>query len=342
MRLPLLLLLTLRLAVRTAAAPEYAASPGPFTVVTLEQIWHDSNRDRDVPVKIYFPKTTGEYERSTSPIIIFSHGLGGSREGYGYLGEHWASYGYISVHLQHLGSDREVLRSLRPLKAMQKAAADPAAAINRPLDVSFAIDRLTALDVDQGFPLHGRMDLTQIGVAGHSYGAFTAMGIAGARIPVLGSEPRYRDPRVKAAIAMSTPSTAGNQQETTFDAVQIAVFHLTGTKDGSDRNGLGGGGDAIVGNTKPGERLLPYEHTRHAPAYLLVFEGGDHMVFSGRLGAKRATDPIFQDHILTSSTAFWDAWLRHDLAAKAWLEDGAFARKLGPLGDFKHKSPGQP
>ena len=38
-------------------------------------------------------------------MIVFSHGLGGTRDGYEYLGRHWASYGYVSVHLQHKGSD---------------------------------------------------------------------------------------------------------------------------------------------------------------------------------------------------------------------------------------------
>lgn len=320
------------------AAVDYPDQPGLFAVATLEQTWHDAKRDRDVPVKIYYPKVTVASKGPSSPVIIFSHGLGGSREGYGYLGEHWANCGYVSVHLQHQGSDRAVLHSLRPLKAMEKAAADPDAALNRPLDVSFAIDRLTALKTDASFLLHDRLDLARIGVAGHSYGAFTTMGIAGARLPILGS--RSRDPRVKAAIAMSTPQSRGYEFDETFDAIEIPVFHLTGTKDGSGDTGLGAA--ALVGNTKPADRLLPYQHTRRAPAYLLVFTGGDHMVFSGRLTAKRATDPVFQAHILSSSTAFWDAWLRHDPAAKAWLEDGAFARDLGALGTFEHKTPVQP
>ncbi len=36
------------------------------------------------------------------------------------------------------------------------------------------------------------------------------------------------------------------------------------------------------------------------------------------------------------------AWLRNDLAAKAWLEDGGFKQALGKLGTFEHKAPGQP
>ena len=50
------------------------------------------------------------------PVIIFSHGLGGSRDGYEYLGRHWASHGYVSVHSTHIGSDTSALKgTLRPL-----------------------------------------------------------------------------------------------------------------------------------------------------------------------------------------------------------------------------------
>jgi predicted dienelactone hydrolase len=319
-----------------AASASYTGGPGPFQVGTLEQTWHDARRDRDVPVKIYYPVVTAENERQSFPVIIFSHGLGGSREGYGYLGQYWAACGYISVHVQHAGSDGDALRGARPLENFKKIASDPAAAINRPLDISFAIDRLTALNADASFILHGRLDLDRLGVAGHSFGAFTTMAIAGARIPVLGTAPRFLDPRVKAAIAMSTPANRQSETDAAFDAVKIPVFHMTGTKDGSMREALGSEA-AIVGDTKAPQRLLPYQHTRHAPAYLLVFNGGDHMVFSGRLTSSRPTDKGFQALVCSGSGAFWDAWLKGDPAAKKWLEDGGFAGAVAQSGTFAHK-----
>ena len=320
--------------VRAAAAAEYTAQPGPYAVASLEATWTDAARGREVPVKIYYPAAVSASSGQPCPVIIFSHGLGGSRDGYAYLGEHWASYGYVTVHLQHHGSDSEVLRSPRPLKALRTAAADPQVTVNRPLDVTFAIDRLTVLNTDNRFALHGRLDLQRIGVAGHSYGAYTTMAIAGAHNPIWGVEPRYRDPRVKAAIAMSTPNTRGNEKDAAFAGVTIPVFHMTGTEDGSSRAGET---NTIVGDTKAPERLRPYQHTTRAPAYLLVFTGGDHMVFSGRLTARRPTDQPLQDRILAGSTAFWDAWLRESPSAKTWLDDGGFSRALGPLGTFEHK-----
>src|SRR2546423_15576637 len=76
---------------------EYKKSSGPYAVEVIRYDWLDGKRERKVPVKIYFPKSGN----AAFPVIIFSHGLGGSREGYEYLGRHWASHGYVSVHLQH-------------------------------------------------------------------------------------------------------------------------------------------------------------------------------------------------------------------------------------------------
>ena len=44
------------------------------------------------------------------------------------------------------------------MKAMTKASLDIRNALNRPLDVTFAIDQLTALNADAASPLKGRLD----------------------------------------------------------------------------------------------------------------------------------------------------------------------------------------
>lgn len=77
----------------------YKKNPGPYAVADLTADWRDAKGGRDVPVRIYYPKT-GE---GPFPVVVFSRGLGGSRDGYRYLGLCWASYGYVSVHVQHIG-----------------------------------------------------------------------------------------------------------------------------------------------------------------------------------------------------------------------------------------------
>ena len=82
-------------------AQDYTA-PGEFEVAITDKSWTDASRqDREVPVRIYAPKD----DPAKLPIVIFSHGLGGSREHYVYFGRHMASHGYLCVHVQHRGSD---------------------------------------------------------------------------------------------------------------------------------------------------------------------------------------------------------------------------------------------
>ena len=284
--------------------------------------WKDDARRRDVPVKIYLPKTG----QGPLPVVIFSHGLGGTREGYEYLGRHWASHGYVSVHLQHIGSDDSVWKGqARPLDALRESLKGPAQAanvINRPADVKFAIDRLEKLNRQPG-PLKGRLDLTRIGMAGHSFGAYTTLAVAG-EVFVLpsGRELSMADPRIKAAIPMSSPvPRQPAQRQKAFRQIKIPCLHMTGTED-----------DSPVGDTKKEERRLPFDLSGDAAdSYLVIFKGGDHMIFSGRgkLPGDRQKDPRFQQLIRAATLAFWDAYLRDDPAAKKWLAGGGFEALMG-------------
>ena len=159
-------------------AATWRTSPATNEVAVTRAEWRDANRDRLVPVKIYSPKSG----RGPFPVIVFSYGLGGSREGYEYLGQCWAAQDYVSVHLQHVGSDDAVWKDAgigKRKSAMQRAAAQPRNALDRTQDVSFALDELTRLNATNAI-WRGNLDLARLGVAGHSFGAHTTLATAGA------------------------------------------------------------------------------------------------------------------------------------------------------------------
>src|SRR5689334_1836534 len=168
-------------AVRVAAGqgppPDYKKGPGPLEVTATRLDWKDERRGRDVPVKVYAPKAgAGPF-----PVIVFSHGLGGTRDGYEYLGRHWAGHGYVVVHVQHIGSDASVWQDVPPkdrMDAMRKSAHDLQNAVDRPLDVRFTIDQVEKLNKDDA-TFKNRLDLAHIGMAGHSFGAYTTLAVAG-------------------------------------------------------------------------------------------------------------------------------------------------------------------
>ncbi len=313
-------------------ATAYRSEAGPATVLTMLCDWADTARNRRVPVKLYYPETgTG------LPVIVFSHGLGGTREGYEYLGRHWASWGYLSVHVQHLGSDDSVWRGLPPADippAMRKVAATPATAIARPLDVRFALDQVTRMNEEPG-PLQGRLDLTRVGMAGHSFGGWTTLACVGQTLPVLaGRTSPLADSRIKAAISMSAPAPKRDPQKA-LAGIKVPLMHMTGTLD-----------DSPVGDTKASERRIAFDAISGPEQYLVTFLGGDHMVFSGRLRGMERTvgmqgkadqDALFQNLILQGTTAFWDYYLKGDATAGEWLRHGGYATALNSNGTLETK-----
>lgn len=305
-------------------APILRAQDADPAVAVTDDTWHDAARERDIPVRIYAPKTSS----GPVPVIIFSHGLGGSREGYSYVGNYWAAHGFISVHVQHPGSDSGLLKTGQPMQAAKKAMTSPDNLINRPKDISFAIDQLTALNAASG-PWHNRFDLNRIGVAGHSFGAYTTMAIAGEHFPMGRSG---ADPRVKAVVAMSTPSpgalgTAGSG----YDTVRIPALHFTGTEDKI----------AIIGTDSVEKRRIPFDQSPGPDTYLVIFTGANHMTFGGpshRFKARNnEIDTNAQRLICEGSTAFWNAYLKDDAAAKQWLQGGGFAQAIGSAGTLEKK-----
>lgn len=325
------LVVTLTLASVLTPVPAYGAADkaagykkdaGPHKVATMSVEWKDAKRERNVPAKIYYPETG----KGPFAVVVFSHGLGGSREGYSYLGQHWASHGYVCVHLQHEGSDDVVWRGKKNAgEQMQRAGKDPKNAINRPLDVSFAIDQLTAIQTDKDNPLNGRLDLNQIGMVGHSFGAMTTLMIAGEAATKAGGGKLLSDPRVKAGIPMSSPVPKRQKEyDDIFGNIQIPCLHMTGTLD-----------ESSVSETKADDRRIPYDHITKADQYLVTFVGGDHSIFTGqtRRGPRSQKNATFHDLIRMSTTAFWDTYLKEDKAAKEWLQGGGMKAAMG--GDAK-------
>ncbi len=310
-----------------SAALFSAAPVAGFKVESYIDTWHDTKRERDVPVKIYYPAD----KNASCAVIIFSHGLGGSRDGYAYLGQEWASHGYISVHLTHIGSDTSVWKGKKLVEikpAMDKAALDPVNAINRPLDVSFAIDTLIGINNGKiNGILRGRIDESKIGVAGHSFGSFTALAIAGIK---LGGVKSFADKRVKAVIAMSSPVTGTkNQWENVYGGVKVPVMHMTGTKDSSN----------IGKGTRAEDRRIPYDHISGTDQYLVTFINGDHMIFSGRKsGEPDREDAKFQLYIKQASTIYWDAYLMENADAMNKLKKGSLEKSLKDIAKFEMKN----
>ncbi len=296
--------------------PDTSKSPASDPIdLTIE----DAKRKREIPIRVYLP-----YEKVAAPVVIFSHGLGGSRQGSAYLGRHWSARGYAVVFLQHPGSDESVWRDVPLRQRIQtlKAAASVQNFKDRVDDVRATIDRLERMTADATGPLAGRLDTKQLGMSGHSFGAVTTQAVSGQRQPIGGS---LTETRIKAAVVMS-PSRPQNKlvsAERAFSEVQIPWLLMTGTKD-----------DSPIGDTTPESRLEVFPALPPGDKFELVLKDGNHYAFTERSdgGAKVERNPQHWNAILALSTAFWDAYLRDDEAAKQWLA-GNDARSVLSTGD---------
>lgn len=271
-----------------AETPEAATPLPPSSSRTATLTLHDSARNREIPLKVYYPGNIS----GSLPLIIFSHGYGGTREGYEYLGRGWADAGYIVIFPTHIGSDTEALAQLG-----LRGAGDPAASFQmqqqRTADVHFILSSLKLID-QQVREIHGKINNKQIGVGGHSMGAGTALLVGGATAsPPNASAPSFsfRDKHVRAVIAIS-PQGAGEEgfSDHSWDHIAVPTLTMSGTKD----RGIGG--------QPPEWRTQPFQHMPAGSKYQVIVGGADHLSFA--VGGR------FRDCILLETIAFWDNYLK--------------------------------
>lgn len=302
-----------------------AASAGPVRVVE-DYVLTDAARGRQVPLKICYPQPghSGGY-----PVIIFSHGAELSKDRYGYLGLFWAENGYVVIHVTHLDDGAVYIKHGKLLvsgswvpytKAAEQAVTD-GPGVNRPLDISFVIDSLSA--IAKAVPeLGDRMDRTRIGVAGHSFGAYTVIAVAGAAVHQRAGGTRiFGDPRIKAFIAMSL---FGPGESDSWASITRPILTINGSKESeSVLNSFG--------SLPPGEK------------YRVTVTGAGH----GDFFDDRLDGTPCHEFVERVGLAFWDAALRGDgpieacftrgLAAEGIVDDGGALAGVGATGELKSK-----
>lgn len=280
--------------------------------------------DRNLPLRIYLPVAT-----NAAAVVIFSHGLGGSRECNNYLGAHWSMRGYIAVFLQHPGSDCGVWEGKRgeeARKALAKASTDVRNFSLRAQDVSIVLDRLAHWNTETGHILFDRLDLTRIAMSGHSFGAHTTQAVSGQNFPVLGQ--KFTDRRIKAAIMLSPGAPKNWPAQRAFNAVDIPWLLMTGTRDASP-----------ISDTTPESRLQVFEALPAGSKYQVVLHDGAHSAFSDKKlpWESVAHNPNHHRVVKALTTAFLDAFLREEAQARQWIDGTGPTSVLAPSDIWQKK-----
>lgn len=284
--------------------------PGKPQVESVTFDVHDAGRDRKIPIRVYRVSKV-----ENAPVVMFSHGLGGSRDMSRYLGEHWAARGYVAVFLQHPGSDDKVWREAGIGKRMD-AMRDAASAENLLLrvgDVPAVLDQLEKWTNEKSHTLHNVMSCKRVGMSGHSFGAQTTQAVAGQKLPLARQE--LADSRIVAAVVMS-PGSPPIGAARSFAGVTVPWLLMTGTQDTSP-----------IGGQTVETRLAVFPALPAGDKYEIVLDQARHSVFTDREVPGEKRNPNHHRIILALSTAFWDTYIKNDAAAKDWLK-GPKAKEL--------------
>lgn len=257
------------------AAPD---APGQYAVGISRLDLRDASRDnRRLTSDVWYPvarfandtstgmKRDAPCAEGTFPLIIFSHGASATRQQSTYLTEHWASHGYVVVAPDHqyntIFDNREDL-------GIQSG-------VDRPHDCSFVIDRLLERNRDSANRLYQHIDPLRIGATGHSFGAYTALVLAGATVDahearkMFGKEFEegdfsHPDERVKAVIAYA-PVGPPLLSPQSLAEIKIPVLVFAGSQD----------------RILPLEKhQLPLFESLGGPTFLATIEGGSHFCFN--------------------------------------------------------------
>ena len=209
------------------------------------------------------------------PVIIFSHGAGGSKDAYQYVINYWAAHGYVCVQPNHGDSinlaDGKSAMAFSMMKTIKTLPSDYQLWASRFADISCIIDSLPI--IQQQIPT--RMDQNEIACGGHSLGAFTTAVIGGATVPQASrTSGSLQDARVKVLLMMSPQGLRHCAKDFGFDDknswtnIHLPSLFITGTEDGTQW-------------TPAAQRRISYDCSPPGNKFLAIIEGASHMTFAG-------------------------------------------------------------
>ena len=291
----------------------HGARTGPHESTVIRDLTIPGTDDaRDILLNVYFPARGQDF-----PLVVFSHGNWSDKDSYDRIITHWVSHGYVVIapnHLDCCSAVQGIFNSLRygQVGLVQGRIDD----LSRILD---GVDQLEALAPD----FAGKADTTRIAAAGHSFGAFSAQQLGGARVfdPEQDAYLTSRDPRIRAVVALSPPGPMFDTiTEGSWTTLEAPTLVSTGTWDVQPR-------------FWPDWRmhLMSFDTALPNNKYALVIDGADH--YLGNLICRTQRDAQPQEDALQmvqlASTAFLDAYIGQDTSAGALLADDRLTEATG-------------
>jgi dienelactone hydrolase len=224
--IPALATLALAASVWQVAVSQEGKQPFKDSPIEREKLYLAGwDPDEPVPAYLYYKKGN-----KAMPVVIFMHGLGGSKDQYVQRMREWAESGLFVVTIDaHLHGERKVPgifpqgKSLGALGTDYSIWVHQSAIAHTARDVSKIIDALSA---------RSDVDLSRIGVAGVSMGSSTCMVLA------------WKEPRISVVVGLIgavdfwydvTKTPPGKGQDAKRDGLCLRVRQLVNSLEPQDR-----------------------------------------------------------------------------------------------------------
>jgi predicted dienelactone hydrolase len=217
------------------------------------------------------------------PLIVFSHGFTGCNTQTKFLMQALAEAGYLVLAPNHkdagcAGGRHSGDRNRKPQIPFRDAGQwSDATYRDRREDMEAVLDAVSSHDKFALLPV----DRDRIGVAGHSLGGYTVLGLAGAWSS-------WRDPRVKAVLALS-PYCSPFLARMRMKEVSVPVMYQGGTRDS--------------GITPTVKKTQGAYDQSSAPKFYVELDGAGHFAWTDLNHAYVSTIDAY-------SVAFFDAYLK--------------------------------
>lgn len=298
----------------TAASPDPDESlappdePGPYVVGRTTLQLDDADRGRPLVADVWYPAdagTTGtpsvyqflpgiEYDSATAladvpvssagpfPLVIYSHGSGGLRYISAFFTELLASHGFVVAAVDHVGNTAvDLIGGAEPPRDQM--------GLTRVLDVEFLISQMLSLSAAPSGQFSATVDADRVGVTGHSFGGYAALGAVSGVTNSAGSVPA--DDRIIAAATMA--GWTENLSDEELAAVEVPTLMVSGTEDETT---------PVAANTDRPWELIPGR-----PLWRVDLDGAGHQSFTDvctyqqllpGVGAPQALLDIVDDYAL--------------------------------------------
>jgi predicted dienelactone hydrolase len=285
-----------------SAGPAEAGSGSCFNVGyrVLDFSYRSGGQEKTVTVAVWYPTAAspkpynyggpvngkvaprGEPlgEGGPYPLLVFSHGYGGSGLGAVFFTEHLAARGWIVAAPDHndrfaavrirTGQQRDFDRAGFLRSAMEISTCGPedrSAHLYRLDEMKLVLDRM----VESG-PFAKLIDRGRICVGGHSFGGFTALGLCG-------TIKERHDDRIKAVLLFSTGAGGYLFKDSELAAVKIPSMLFLGERERNQKRGKA----TMAEIADKVYRQMP------PPKYFVEIRGANHFSFNNGFSDDRAS-----------------------------------------------------